>query len=233
METTKVRKHSRPIEYDVLDDDTHFTTRMPSSARRYKPQQQTQQQSHVSAQPDTRKQEAPQGILIQRRRASLNTQPTSGAISNAVAPSKLKARGGRKRIPLVALLVGMVVMIMLIMGLTSLISWWNVYQDDLHYGRPRTSQLDAVVGHGDSPATPTHFIFMNLRRHIEIIEIPAGDPARSRIFSGPVLYGDGQDLTPVTGEIRDINGDNKPDLIVHIQNQRILFINDGTTFRPQ
>ena len=225
METTKVMKPTRPIEYDVLDDDTHFTTRMPSSARRYKPS--------PSKQPEVEKQPSSNGTLIQKRRASLNTQPTSGVTTNAVAPSRLRAIGAQKRFPLVALLVGMVVMIMLIMCLTALISWWNVYQDDLHYGRPRTFQLDSVVGHGDSPSTPTHFIFINLHRHIEVIEIPAGNPARSRIFTGPVLYGDGQDLTPVTGEIRDVNGDNKPDLIIHIQNQRIIFINDGTTFHPQ
>ena len=54
-----------------------------------------------------------------------------------------------------------------------------------------------------------------------------------RVFMGPVLFGDGQDLTPVTGEIRDVNGDGKPDLIVHILNEQIVFLNDGTTFRQQ
>jgi len=130
-----------------------------------------------------------------------------------------------------AVLVGMVMMILLIMTLNAVSAWWQTSQDDLHYGRPRTSQLDAVVGHGDSPSHPTHFLFINLNRHVEIIEIPGGDIARTRIFLGPVLFGDGQDLAPVTGEIREING--KRDLIVHIQSQQILFINDGTTFHPQ
>jgi len=139
----------------------------------------------------------------------------------------------RRRFPLISTLIGMVITIILIMSFSAFSSWWHTYQDDLHYGRPRTFQLDAVVGHGDSPSNPTHFIFMNLRRHVQIIEIPGGDPARSRIFVGPVLYGDGQDLTPVTGEVRDVNGDGKPDLIVHIQDQQIIFLNDGTTFHPQ
>jgi hypothetical protein len=39
-------------------------------------------------------------------------------------------------------------------------------------------------------------------------------------------------MTPVTGEVRDVNGDGKPDLIVHIQDQTLVFINDGTEFRP-
>jgi hypothetical protein len=66
---------------------------------------------------------------------------------------------------------------------------------------------------------------------VEIIEIPGGDPAKARIYAGPVLYGDGEDLIPVTGEIRDDNG--RKDLIVHIQNQELLFINDGPAFRLQ
>ncbi len=54
----------------------------------------------------------------------------------------------------------------------------------------------------------------------------------ARIYNGPTLFGDGQDLTPVTAEFGDVNGDGKPDMIVHIQDQRLVFINDGTQFRP-
>jgi hypothetical protein len=122
-------------------------------------------------------------------------------------------------------------MIVVVMSINLFSSWWQTYQNDIHYGRPRTYQMDAVVGHDDSPAHPTHFIFLNLNRHVEIIEIPGGDPSKTRIYVGPVLFGNGQDLTPVTGEIRDDNG--RKDLVVHIQNQEILFINDGTTFHAQ
>ena len=137
-----------------------------------------------------------------------------------------------RRFPLVAILLGMVVMALLAVALSSLTSWWRIHQDDAQYGRPRTFQLDAVVGHNDSAAIPTHFIFINLNRHIDIIELPGGDTAHARIYPGPVLFGDGQDLTPVTAEIRDVNGDGKPDIIVHIQDQQLVFINDGTQFRP-
>ena len=42
----------------------------------------------------------------------------------------------------------------------------------------RTAQLDAVVGHNDSAAHPTHFIFINLHGQIQIIEIQGGDAAK-------------------------------------------------------
>jgi hypothetical protein len=128
------------------------------------------------------------------------------------------------------LLIGMVATIMLLMALSSALSWWQVYQDDLHYGRPRTYQFDAVVGHNDSAKNPSHFILLNLNRRVQVIELPGGDASKPRTFTGPTLLGEGQDLTPITGEIRDVNG--RKDLVIHIQNQQIVFINDGTAFKP-
>ena len=108
-----------------------------------------------------------------------------------------------------------------------------MHQDDATYGRPRTYQVDAVVGHNDSPSNPSHFIFLNLNRQVIVTELPGGDTTHARIYNGPTLFGDGQDLTPITAEFKDVNGDGKPDMIVHIQDQRLVFINDGTQFRPQ
>lgn len=131
-----------------------------------------------------------------------------------------------------ALLLGMVVTVALIVSFSAIGNWWQIHQDDVTYGRPRTFQIDAVVGHNDSPSNPSHFIFMNLNRHIVIIEFPGGDPSHARIYSGPTLFGNGQDLTPVTAEFRDVTGDGKLDMIVMIQDQRLVYINDGTQFRP-
>src|SRR6266487_4661311 len=50
--------------------------------------------------------------------------------------------------------------------------------DIWHYGYPRTYQTDAVVGHGDSLAHPSHFIAINLDGHLEVIELSGGDPKR-------------------------------------------------------
>lgn len=219
MGTTQRR--SQPIQSDVDDTDALYDTRMPSSTRRYK---------SFDTLDDPRLQ---RGNLMQRR-ASRNTEHTPAMVSNTVAPSHLDKQqehvAANKRFPLVTLLIGMIITILLLMAINALTSWWQEYQDNLHYGYPRTSQLDAIVGHNDSQENPTHFIFLNLRGHIEVIEIPGGDVSHARIFSGPTLFGDGRDLTPVTGEIR--NEDGRRDLIVHIQNQQIVFVNDGTTFHP-
>lgn len=126
----------------------------------------------------------------------------------------------------------MIVMLALWVLVNLAVNWWNVTQDDWHYGRPRTFQIDAAVGHNDSPANPSHFIALNLNRHILIIEFPGGDATKAKDYLGPTLFGDGQDLTPVTLSFKDVNGDGKPDMLIHIQDQTIVFLNDGGQFRP-
>jgi hypothetical protein len=212
------------------EDDAIYLTRLPSSTRRYQPPStadvSTEDELGISA--TTGLQPA---MFIQRRRASSQTKPAYGTTSKAVAPAKIRARRAGRSWFLRSLLLGMLLTALLGLGLTYLGSWWQLHQDDVQYGRPRTWQMDAVVGHNDSPAHPTHFVFINLHRQVEIIEFPGGDGAHARVYNGPVLTGDGQDLVPITAEVRDVNGDGRPDLIVHIQNQRLVLLNDGTAFR--
>ena len=89
-------------------------------------------------------------------------------------------------------------MLIMVLGwvvLSMFANWWQVTQDDWHYGRPRTYQVDAVVGQNDSSSNPSHFIALNLNSHIEIIEFPGGDASKAKVFIGPTLIGPGQDLS--------------------------------------
>jgi hypothetical protein len=129
--------------------------------------------------------------------------------------------------------VGMILMLALWAGGSLLLNWWNNHQLDSTYGMPRTYQTDQVVGHADSAQHPTHFIAINLNAHITIIEIPGGNSSHARIYPGPTLYSDNGDQTPVTLEFYDVNGDGKVDMIVHVGDQKIVYLNDGTQFKPQ
>jgi len=128
--------------------------------------------------------------------------------------------------------IGMIAMLALWALGSMLVNWWTVTQDDWHYGRPRTYQIDAVVGHNDSATNPSHFIALNLNRHVVIIELPGGDASKARIYNGPPLLGNGQELSPVTLNFKDVNGDGLPDMLVHVQNQTFVLINDHGQFRP-
>ena len=125
--------------------------------------------------------------------------------------------------------IGMIFMLALFVGLQMLGNWWNNHV----YGNPLTYQTDQVVGHGDSTDHPTHFIAIYLNAKVIIIEIPGGDSSHARIYSGPTLYSDNGDSIPVTLEFKDVNGDGKVDMIVHIGDKQIIYLNDGTKFNPQ
>ncbi len=129
--------------------------------------------------------------------------------------------------------IGMLFMLALWVLGSYAVSWWTNHELDATYGMPRTTQYDQVVGHSDSADHPTHFIAINLNSHITIIEIPSGNPSKARIYSGPTLYSDNGNSTPVTLEFSDVNGDGKIDMIVHIGDQQIIYLNDGTQFKPQ
>jgi hypothetical protein len=129
--------------------------------------------------------------------------------------------------------LGMAMLTMLVgwVLLTMLANWWQVTQDDWHYGRPRTFQTDMAVGHSDSAINPSHFMALNLNRHIQIIEFPGGDSSKAKIYMGPTLVGPGQDLAVVTLSFKDVNGDGKLDMIVNMQDSHFVFINDNGQFR--
>lgn len=223
MGATQAKKLTQDPDYDLEEEEEYYVTRPHTSARRYDrpPQRDTLDDANVL-----------KGAFVQPRRSIVSPKASSGMLSNAVAPSSIQGWRHSRRFPLIAVIVGMLVMAAFVVALSTIGSWWQVHQDDVTYGRPRTFQIDAVVGHNDSPSNPSHFIFVNLNRHVVIIELPGGDSTHARIYNGPTLFGDGQNLTPVTAEFRDVNGDGKPDMIVHIQDQRLVFINDGTQFRP-
>jgi hypothetical protein len=207
----------------VLDSTDHAT---PRSALRHRPiADDAARQGKRSA--------ATPGITPVAQRAS-RLHPRNTEEDEDLSKTQTS---GRRRIKLRAhprlfLGLGMIVMLVLWTLLTLAVSWWNTTWDDLHYGRPRTFQIDAVVGHTDSAATPSHFIALNLHGRIEVIEFPGGDGSKARIYLGPQLYGTDADLIPVTLSFVDPSGNHLPDMLIHFQNTQLVFINDQGGFRP-
>lgn len=145
----------------------------------------------------------------------------------------------RQHLLLLGIGVGMIIAVLLALLGQFLIGWVGTTLDDLHYGRPRTYQVDAVVGQNDSITHPSHFIALNLAGQVEIIEFPGGDATHAKIYLGPHLYGSNADLIPVTLQFIDRRHNHHPDMIVVVHSigsslgaaSQIVFHNDGTSFR--
>ena len=113
----------------------------------------------------------------------------------------------------------------------------QAHSDDLHYGSPRTFQIDVVVGHGRQYSSSQPLYCRQPQSSSYRVELPAGNPAGAESYIVPYyILGPGSDQAPVTLEFRDVTGDGKPDMIIHIhlqaQEQTFVFVNDGTRFRP-
>jgi len=130
----------------------------------------------------------------------------------------------RQRRPLHgAVYVGLTLLCMLVgfVVFSALTTWWQQTDDYLHYGMPRTFQMDAVVGHQDSAAHPSHFLALNLDGHLSVIEMQGGDLSKTVIYAGPVIYGQGADLVSVTLSVaHDQRG--QPELVLRYQNNEVI-----------
>ncbi|NJO84774.1 MAG: hypothetical protein HC828_19745 [Blastochloris sp.] len=112
-----------------------------------------------------------------------------------------------------------------------ILGWGNVLADDLRYGRPRTFQVDAFVGHEETSGVPTHLMAINLDRQIIVIELPGGDPTKLRTIQGPYLFGADEHLTPATLELRDMDGDTALDLLLNVRDEQVVYLNRDGAFR--
>jgi hypothetical protein len=181
-----------------------------------------------------------QNATIPKRRNGQAIAPLPGSMQGRASRNVTTPQGTSEAIKparnvhwLLYVGVGMVAALALWVVGSSLLAWGTATYNNIAYGNPRTFQTDAVVGHGsDSRAHPSHFIALNLKGQVIIIELRAGNPANSINYTGPHFYETGGELIPITLEFRDINHDGKPDMIIHFQENEIIFYNDGTQFVP-
>lgn len=173
---------------------------------------------------------APRAHTSAVRYTSRQDDPKRTRNINEPRPTRRLERARVSGVVLVCLGIVLFVMIAGWFVLSFLGSWWQTTQDDWRYGRPRTFQVDAVVGHSDSPEHPSHFLAINLNRQVLVIELPGGNPAKARVYLGPILVGDGQELTPVTLSFEEGAHSSQPNMYLHIGDQVIVFLNDGQKF---
>jgi hypothetical protein len=189
--------------------------------------------THGSAIPPRRTATQTSIPVVQPQRRAVRTDDIDEPGVPAPRTEALRRSGQKRRLHWLVFVGGaMLIMVIGWVVLSVFASWWQVTLDDWHYGRPRTYQVDQVVGHNDSPGNPSHFIALNLNSHIEVIEFPGGDASKAKVYIGPTLIGPGQNLAPVTLTFQDLTGNGKLDMIVNVGGSHFVFINDNGTFRP-
>src|SRR5436853_5719592 len=115
MGAAEARKLTEESPYDVADEDDKYVTRGHSSAIRYNRPIEHDTLDDVMS---------PKGTLIQRRRSSTKSNPGNGMASKAFAtppvatPARSRSLLTQKRYPVMAILLGMLVMSLLAIGLT-------------------------------------------------------------------------------------------------------------------
>jgi hypothetical protein len=130
----------------------------------------------------------------------------------------------------VYIVTGLIAILAAYVLLSSIFGWMQTLAHDVQYGRPRTFHLTANIGRAEEAGAPTHLIAMNLDRQVVILELPGGDATQIRMLPGPYLFGAGEDLTPVTMRLADMNGDNVPDLVVRVKNEEMVYLNRDDSF---
>lgn len=173
------------------------------------------------------------GTSPSKQRASASKGTDKKPLPNLPRTKTQEVTGNRLRHahPLLYLGLGMLAMLGLWTAAMGISTWAGTTINNIRYGYPRTYQVDAYVGHDETPGSPSHFIALNLHGRIEVIEMPGGNAANARIFTGPQLFGSGNDLVPVTLSFTDVLGNHKLDMVINVQGTQIVYINDKGTFR--
>lgn len=130
------------------------------------------------------------------------------------------------------LITGVLALLALYAIMGNVVGWGRERLDDLWYGTPRTFHAQAVVGSDDNPLTPSHFVAMNLNRQVVVFHLPGGDSTKTRVITGPYLFGAGEDKTPVLLNFVDLNNDGAVDMQILIKNEAIVYLNRGGNFEP-
>lgn len=171
-------------------------------------------------------------------RARPTYQQEAPAYQQRALPAPTHGRRSRRQ-PHWFLSVGFSIFVMAVV--VSLILWIvgvvNDVHDNMIYGMPRTQTVARVVGHGDSGTHPSIFIARNISQQAVVQECPGGDMTHCTNIILPIgLTGPGSEKIPVTMTFKDVNHDQKIDLIVTVnfkqQPQMFVYLNTGKNFRP-
>src|SRR5690349_22127603 len=180
------RSWAETVPYDMLDAGESADPLTPPARARRGPAPST---AHLQAMPGGRR----EGITYRPPAAPAAEPAPAYERTYQPRPAALGA-ASTMRMALYGLGAAAAAVVLYLI-VSTLVTWTQIKLDDMQYGTPRTTHLDAVVGNGDSAAQPTHFIAINLYRQVSIIELRAGDISKAVASAWPALFVHGEDQT--------------------------------------
>lgn len=131
---------------------------------------------------------------------------------------------------LASLTAGALALLVLATVISTGLTWGQRRLDDLRYGHPRTVVLAEPLGLDGDGGQPGAIIATNLDGQVALILLPGADPARATSLPGPYLFGaDGRYEVPRLA-LDDRNGDGRPDLILTLRGEQVVYLHRGDTF---
>ena len=113
MGAAQASKLSQKSDYEIEEDEEYYVTRPHSSVRRYNQPVQRDTLDDV---------DISKGASVHSRRTHAKPYPDSGKLSHADAPSWRQGWHQNKRFPLIAVIVGMLLMAALFLTMNTLSS---------------------------------------------------------------------------------------------------------------
>lgn len=145
-----------------------------ASARTQQRQRQTDSQ-----QQDTYADDNPDAWKVEKTPNSAVRLNYPRRTTNLPDPKKTRVMRERRFDRYTLIIIVSLMIIVMIGGwwlFSTLANWWTNWQDDLHYGNPRTYQTDQFVGQGDSPSHPDHFIAVNINGRVVVVQLNLAHP---------------------------------------------------------
>ena len=165
--------------------------------------------------------------------ATRNSRPTDDIDELETERPQASVRQGTRFHPLVWLGLFLTLFLLGWMGLNVVTAWWQGVQNDWTYGKERHFEINAVVGHRDSPTNPSHFTAEYNNGAIIVIELPGGNVTQAKIYQIETIPNNVNN-PPVKLSFQDMNADGKPDMLVVIgDGSATLYVtlyNNGTEF---
>jgi hypothetical protein len=224
--------HPEPEDeaYELEEGDEYYQTRLPTSARRY--QGYTVSPEEVYQSGNTRYHVRYVDVPIKRQ--SRQQLPPPQQRDRYTEEVEIVPQAKRHLHPVAWFGIFCVLLVVGWIGLNFVTSWYQGVKNDWTYGTQRHFEIDAVVGHNtDSAAHPSHFTAENNNGQIIVIELPAGDAAKAKIYQIETVPGNAGN-PPVKLSFADMNGDGKPDMIVMIGDGNAMIyltlLNNGSQF---